>query len=255
MSTRVRIESETGIYHVLTRGVNKCDIFLSDRDYRKMHELLRAVSDGTVFEVFGWCFMTNHIHLLVRCDKTHLTKCMHDMLGAYAQYFNKEHDRIGALYQGRFTSKPVKSDSQFLTCLRYIHQNPQRALIAPAQAYPWSSYKEYVTRADIVCTEFALCLLGGVEGFIDFHRSEQLDYPCLDVDTPDQLEDDEAADIARKLTHLGDLRDIAIRRDRDSLVALLLYNNFKASQVSALSGLSLSTISRIKKREKKRLAP
>ena len=89
---------------------------------------------------------------------------------SYALYFNKRHGRDGHLFQGRYKSIPIESDEYYLTVLRYIHQNPEKARICQTSDYPWSSYRSYVRGRGLAHTEFALSLLGGVDSFIEFHK-------------------------------------------------------------------------------------
>jgi REP element-mobilizing transposase RayT len=63
---RPRERSESGVYHVVLRGINRQDIFYDDDDYQHFLETIDQMKSDDQFAVYGYCLMTNHIHLLVR---------------------------------------------------------------------------------------------------------------------------------------------------------------------------------------------
>ena len=87
-------------------------------------------------EVFGWCLMGNHVHLLLHGHIAGISKAMQVLLGTYALKFNEQTGRSGHLFQERFSSEPIDSDEYLLSALRYIHQNPDKARIATYDSYP-----------------------------------------------------------------------------------------------------------------------
>jgi len=69
-------------------------------------------------------------------------KCIN---GEYAQWFNFKHDKSGYLWQGRYKALLVEGGKYLLDCSRYIHLNPNRALLTrPAERWRWSSYRNYI---------------------------------------------------------------------------------------------------------------
>lgn len=182
-SARKRAESE--VYHVMTRGVGRQVIFEDDADRRFYLAVLTeelASHDG---ELLAWSLMDNHVHLLVRMRLEELSELMRALGSAYASFFNRRHDRVGHLFQDRFRSEPVESEAYLLTVVRYIHQNPVAAGLAPSCEYRWSSYRAYLglpcegvpTECDTVFS-----MLGGVDGFVGFHRALDDDAACIDVE-------------------------------------------------------------------------
>lgn len=126
MARRPRINL-AGYHHVINRGVNRCNIFLTDEDYAVFLRILdKACLDFNVI-VHDYCLMSNHFHLMVETHVDNLSLFMKQVNGNYAIYFNKVSKRSGHLWQGRFYSRYVTSDVYFYTLIRYIEQNPIEA--------------------------------------------------------------------------------------------------------------------------------
>ncbi len=86
--------------------------------------------------------MTNHYHLLVETPEANLSRGMRQLNGVYTQRFNRAHERVGHVLQGRFGAVLVERDAHLLELARYVVLNPVRAgLVAAAEAYPWSSLR------------------------------------------------------------------------------------------------------------------
>ena len=86
--------------------------------------------------------MTNHYHLLFETPETNLSRGMKDLDGDYASEFNVRHRRVGHLFQGRFGSQLVDSETYLLEVARYIVLNPVRARMVGSPAeWRWSSYR------------------------------------------------------------------------------------------------------------------
>jgi putative transposase len=100
-------------------------------------------------EIVAYCLMPTHIHLLLKQTRDKgIVKFMARVLNGYARYFNVKHQRTGPLWSGRFKSVRIDADEQLLHVTRYIHLNPTSAnLAAVPQAWPYSSYKEYIAKA------------------------------------------------------------------------------------------------------------
>jgi hypothetical protein len=108
--------------------------------------------------------MSNHYHLFLETPEPNLSAGMSQLNGSYAQYFNRKHDRIGHLFQGRFHSVIVDKDNYLLELARYIVLNPVRAgLVENPRLWPWSSFLATVGEApsprflkrDFILTQFS----------------------------------------------------------------------------------------------------
>lgn len=129
------------VYHVINRGNNRQTVFDSEGDY---HAFLKAIADlkhRMPFDLYGYCLMGNHIHLLVRPRKHPISRIVQSLLVSHTQRFHRFHGTGGHVWQGRFKSPVIQDDDHLLTVLRYIEANPVRAkLVKHAGDYPWSSF-------------------------------------------------------------------------------------------------------------------
>ena len=176
------------IYHIVIRGVGDSLIFKNINDYyraifslyefnttgpieikkqrekretiKKRGELFSADLRDLLVEILTFCFMPNHIHLLVKQIKDRgITQFMRKLGAGYAAYFNKKYNRKGHLFQGRFKAVHIDDDEQLRTVFVYIHANPvsliepkwkERGIKNPQKAikflenYRWSSYQDYL---------------------------------------------------------------------------------------------------------------
>jgi len=141
MARSLRIEYPGALYHVTSRGNAQADIYLGDSD----RELFLATLAGTISR-FGWlchvyCLMSNHYHLLIETPGANLALGMRQLNGVYTQRFNRSHDRVGHLFQGRYKAILVERDAYLLELCRYVVLNPVRAnMVKDIRQWPWSSY-------------------------------------------------------------------------------------------------------------------
>ena len=243
-----RARSMANIYHVMARGVGRSIIYEDDFDRNEFLELLVKSASKSRVRVHAWCLMDNHYHILVEADIKQVSQMMKVLNGAYATYYNERHDRVGHLFQGRFKSEAIDSNSYFLTVLRYIHQNPLRAGVATTESYSWSSYSEYVGSSHICDTSLALSMLGGKAGFAAFHEYFDRTATCLDIQgTRRTLSTEEVLSIAREA--LGGIRpeDVASldRQTRNDALLRLKRVRLTLRQIERITGVSKSVIARI----------
>src|SRR3954470_20910506 len=128
--------------HAIQRGNNRAACFLNDqdRDFYLFH--LARFLPRAACRLHAYCLMTNHVHLLLTAQRADSCATLMKSIGQlYSQYFNKSYERCGSLWEGRFKSCLVQSESYVLACYRYIELNPVRAALAKrADEYAWSSY-------------------------------------------------------------------------------------------------------------------
>lgn len=137
-----RIKSESGIYHVMLRGINRQTIFKDDEDRNKYLYCLRDCKVISGFVLYAYCLMGNHIHLLIKEVKEPLGQIFKRIGARYVFWYNWKYKRSGHLFQDRFKSEPIKDDRQFIAVIRYIYQNPVKANICEQpEDYRWSSYR------------------------------------------------------------------------------------------------------------------
>ncbi len=119
---------------------HKCIIFEDDADREMPLHLPRKNAKDASVQIFVWCLMDNHHHVLAHGDMKDISSMMLKCNSRYARYFNARHGRVGHLFQERFGSEPVETEEYLLTVMRYIHQNPVKARLSTSCDYPWSSY-------------------------------------------------------------------------------------------------------------------
>jgi putative transposase len=129
--------------HVIRRGINRASIFEDDTDYEFILALLEFTSRRRGVDVHGYGLMTNHYHLIVTPHSaTALPDMMRDLGREYVLRYNRKYRRIGTLWTGRHRQIPITDERYWLTCLRYIEQNPVRAkMVAHPGDYKWSSFR------------------------------------------------------------------------------------------------------------------
>ena len=137
-----RLEFPGAAWHVTNRGVEQRSIYADDFDRQHFLQLLEQIIGEYRWQLRTYTLMSNHYHLYLRTPQANLSLGMKDLDGFYAESFNKRHRRVGHLFQGRFKSKLVDSETYLLSLARYIVLNPVRAgLVATPDEWRWSSYR------------------------------------------------------------------------------------------------------------------
>lgn len=163
-----RKQSSTGIYHIMLRGNEGKELFRDDSDRFRFLDTLHKVKEDGNYDVYAYCLMNNHVHLLMKEGKDSIQRSMKRICVSYAYYFNSKYKRTGHLFQDRFRSEVVEEDTYILAAARYIHNNPVKAGIdVKAEKYKWSSYAEYIGkkgfREGLVDRGFLLSILSDKE--------------------------------------------------------------------------------------------
>jgi len=144
MSRKPRIHYPGAVYHVILRGNAGQPIFFDDRDRYRLYLLLQYVGEKFNCRIFGFCLMTNHIHLVVQTGDISLSRIMQNLSLRYTKWINFTQSRTGHVFQGRYKALLLDADRYLLQLVRYIHLNPVRAgMVATLDEYPWSSHRAY----------------------------------------------------------------------------------------------------------------
>ena len=180
MPRQARKKSESGIYHIMLRGINQQQIFEDWEDYEKFLEILKDCKVICEFKLFAYCLMGNHIHLLIQEGTESLEQVFKRLCGRFVYWYNVKYRRAGHLFQDRFKSEPVDSDDYFFTVLRYIHQNPTKAgLCKRVEDYAYSSYMEYFNESSRVDRDYVLNLMT-IDEFVGLNQ-QSTDTVCMDI--------------------------------------------------------------------------
>jgi REP element-mobilizing transposase RayT len=149
MARPLRILYPAATYHVTSRGNERKAIFRDDSDRKTFLDILGEVVNRFGWQLYAYVLLDNHFHLFLMTPEANLSRGMHRLNQRYAQYFNKQHNRVGHLFQGRFKSPVIETKSYFLEVARYVVLNPVRARICKEAAdYHWSSYRATVGLTD-----------------------------------------------------------------------------------------------------------
>ena len=243
-----RQKSESGIYHIMLRGINQQVIFENEEDYFKFIETLKDYKAVSEYKIFAYCLMSNHIHILIKVEKEDLDLIIKRIAGSYVYWYNWKYYRKGHLFQDRFKSEAVEDDSYFLTVLRYIHQNPVKAsVVKKIDQYKFSSYNSYITNDNcIVDTEFALSMLS-TKSFIEFNNEENDDV-CLDINPKEfRINDVDATKILKKISNCDNLTEFQLleKQERDKYIKIFKDNGLSIRQISRLTGVSFGIVRNI----------
>ncbi|MBL4775977.1 MAG: transposase [Mariprofundus sp.] len=270
MARPLRIEYEGAVYHVTARGNARSDIYLSDSDRELFLDALAYVVDRFGWICHAYCLMDNHYHLMIETPQANLSRGMGQLNGIYTQRFNRKHDRVGHVYQGRFKSIVVDKESYLLELSRYVVLNPVRAgMVESAGDWPWSSYQAMTGESfcpKFLEDNFLLSLFATTKGAarISYIRFVQDGLDCKPWDMlngPDILGDDDFRrelqsqvrdcdiDIPKRkqlLRHLP-LADIAAKKhDRGEWMREAYCEHAYTMQaIAGFAGLHHSTVSRL----------
>ena len=136
-------------HHVTQRGNGRQQTFFGDKDYALYRDLLGRHCHAADVEVWAWCLMPNHVHLiLVPQDEDGLRRALAPLHRAYAGIVHTRQERTGHFWQGRFGAVAM-DEAHFAAALRYVLLNPVRArLVTRPEEWPWSSLHAHLSGKD-----------------------------------------------------------------------------------------------------------
>lgn len=138
-------------HHIVQRGHNKQVVFAEEADFLYYLRTLEEFKDLYGVKVYGFCLMTNHVHLILQPGESAsgMGQLMKRLAGRQTRFVNQKESRTGTLWEGRYRSSPIQTESYLLTCCRYVELNPVRAGMTDDPAdYPWSSYHRHAGLSD-----------------------------------------------------------------------------------------------------------
>ena len=251
MPRAARIKSNSGIYHIMLRGINQQNIFEDDEDKDKFLDVLRECKVISGYQVYGYCLMGNHIHLLIKFESEQPELVFKRIGGRYVYWYNMKYKRIGHLFQDRFKSEPVNDEAYLLTVLRYIHQNPVKAgLCKSVENYKYSSYREYVGRAYLVDIDFVYEIINK-EDFSKFNNEQNSD-SCMEIteEVRFRLTDEQVKKEIKNLTNCDNIVEVqALSNGMKSRLVCKLYScGGSVRQISRLTGISKGIVEKCLKK-------
>jgi REP element-mobilizing transposase RayT len=250
MGRQARKFSENGIYHIFFRGVNHCHLFEEDADFEKFLWIIKKTKKDMSFKLYAYALMNNHAHLLIREKAAgDITVIMRKILTQYAGWFNRKYERNGALIANRYKSECVTDESYLLVLARYIHQNPVKAGMAGSpEAYPWSSYADYLSGGDFTDIDFILDSISGnrksaTAEFTAFHSKPEVveHIPIEGKRKNEALLHKEAVEILKfEPNKIASMQ----KAERNTAITLLRERGFSIRQIERITGVSRNIVAR-----------
>ena len=241
-----RIISESGYMHLMFKGVNGQIIFEERNDYIYFLNLLKRAGIEQNVKICAYCLMENHVHLLIYDRDKNTPEFMKRLCQTYALFFNKKYQRTGHLYQNRYTSKPIESESYLLKVFHYILNNPREAGICSAADYPWSSYGKYGLPNSFVDTLVLRELIGGQKEYEAFIAADYSDGEESDEIISRKKDDEWAKEIIQKYLHVksGTVLQTFSLEARNEALRLLKEKGLSIRQIERLTGINRNAIHR-----------
>jgi len=247
------------VYHTIIRGIDKQDIFYSEKDRIKFIEIIKDTKEKYNYELYAYCLMDNHVHLVIYDKNEEISKMMQSIEISYVRYFNQKYERTGHLFQNRFFSKKVE-DREYLKMLcRYIHQNPLKAGVAKTEEYKWSSYNKYLKFNKLVDTKFLLSVFSedekeAKEEFIKFHninveenKQKEIN-DMIEYEMYEKMSDEEVGKYVCEILQIDNVHEITkFNKDirNEKLLKVKNLKNISISQLSRAIGISRKIIERL----------
>ena len=241
MPRNARNIREGGYRHVIIRGIGKQILFEDENDNRCFIRLIEKYSKETGVSVCAYCLMDNHVHLLLHDIATDTALFMKKLGVSYSAYFNAKYERVGHLFQDRYKSQNINDERAYLSVLRYILRNPEKAGICRTEEYRWSSYSSYGEINSFLDQTLTWELLGSKESFTGFVGEENRDI-CMEYEN--RINDATAAELIENI--LGVKSGTALqqfeRKERDRALRLLKEGGLSIRKIERLTGINRGVI-------------
>lgn len=213
-------------------------------------ETLKSLKEKCDFEIYAYCLMGNHVHLLMKVGDEEIGSIMRRFGASFVYWYNSKYERNGHLFQDRFKSEAVEDLGYLLNVLRYIHQNPLKAgIVGDISNYLWCSYREYIGKSRIIEKDFIMGLFHtdkniAMTHFKKFHMQES-DENYLDINLKKKATDKQAIEIIKNICnvdHCIDLQKIINPDIRDTHIKKLKSEGLSSRQLARLTGISRKII-------------
>lgn len=253
MPRKSRVESSTGVYHVVLRSVNQHIIFEEDADYQKFLHLLSDRMKAYDVDIYAYCLMDNHVHLLLHSSIENLPLFFQSLGTRFVRWYNTKYSRSGHLFQDRYHSVAIETSSQFLRTLVYIHNNPIRASVCRfLSEYDWSSYPAFLgQKNDIVNLSRAYEIAGSKE-YLQRYFAETASLPedpsfsSIHKPIKHYIPDEKALAVFYSITQLSSASEaISLpKKKRNEYICQLSQKGLTQKQIARFMDLSVATVKR-----------
>ncbi|MDP4089473.1 MAG: transposase [Bacillota bacterium] len=125
----------------MVRSISEILLFKNSKDKEKYLEIIQKYKEIYLFDVYAYCLMSTHAHLVIDCCEADISKIMKSINQSYSSYYNYTYNRHGHVFQDRFKSKIIDNDNYLLNLTAYIHNNPKdiTEYAEDVSKYPYSS--------------------------------------------------------------------------------------------------------------------
>jgi putative transposase len=254
MPRHAREKCESGIYHIILRGINRQSIFHDDEDYQRLLETIDRVKNPDRFQLYGFCLMGNHVHLLLHEQKEEIATIMKRIGVSYARWYNWKYDRVGHVFQDRYKSEVVEDEGYLINLLRYIHSNPVKAqLVIDPNEYKWSSCKTYSSGSGypkgLINTTFILGILSeneeiGRKNYEELMKQE-ISEQFLDIEIKGRISDADLYKEIQKILNgrpITELQTIEKEKRDEILRSVKGIDGVTQRQIARVTGIHQSTV-------------
>lgn len=170
------IEVENGkYYHIYNRGINSCNLFNNDHDFRYFLKLYNKYLNG-IAETYAIALMSNHFHIVLKFN-SNLEKPTHQYLSnlfsSYTKAFNLWNNRHGTLFERPFKRKFLEDDNYLKSAICYVNLNPiKHGIVTDIDDYKWISYNLMLLKeTEFLQMENIYEMFGGIDDFINYHKT------------------------------------------------------------------------------------
>lgn len=244
MSRKNRKYGKSGIYHIIIRGNDKQNIFYDENDRFHLLNRLSKYARELNIQVFAYCLMNNHVHMLIGNGNFGMSKFMLKLNTSYSMYFNRKYERCGHLFQGRYLSETIEDTVSFKEVIRYIFYNPVKAWHQDFTTYKWCSYKHFLLDKESIFNNFldkqtVLNIFESKNSFINFNKLYSTDI-FMEYENKPLINDERGLILIKKLLKINNISSI---KKYDSKIlknklSLLRRNGLPVNQISRLTGIS-----------------
>lgn len=254
MSRTARVLSATGYYHIIMRGNNKACIFEKNETKVYFMKAIKKVEAEGFLDLAAWCIMDNHVHLVIKTEPEDLAVAFKRINVKFAMYYNRKFKMVGHVFQDRFRSEVIESDEYLMNVVRYVHNNPVKAMITDEPSnYEWSSYKTYIARSHTPAMTFVWKLFNSrIESFTAFHQKEdKREYLEIKEDQI-KFRQERAQQIIKDICHEKGIIDEKEMHSHPLVMneiasCLVADSGLAGRQIAILMGITESMLRRIKK--------
>ena len=175
MPRKPRLHVDGAFYHVILRGNHREAIFFHSNDRTVFAALVAEMIEHFRMRVHAYCWMSNHVHLLMQVSEVPLGQAMMRIAARFARQMQRQRPTTGHFFERRYRALLVDTDAYLLELVRYIHLNPVRAgVVTDPASYCWSGHRAYLGLETVpwLTTDFTLSMLAHEPGLARsaYHR-------------------------------------------------------------------------------------